>query len=403
MPEEKAGPQGGASGGSGSRAKLEWLWSQVEEAADQGDEERAREGLERLLGDPGVRGTADEDLAILHLCRIDLSTGHIGDVAERMGGFSWHGIPSPAALILAADIFLRLDWFPQARECYEGYLDSFPEDLDARRKLGLVLLMLDDDGAAERTLLAVARRERFRVAETLGYLAMLEAKAGRLEESCHLLLQARELDPSDRRIEHSLLRMEALRVRLKRKAMQPGELPFEALVPAMLTGMLELHGYSSDTARRGRELWASFCEKSEPHGRKPAIWAAALEYAVTRNGPHYSQEQLAVEYGVSASQMREHYRELCEAVDVARYQSRDLLGETSSEGSDLIGNVRSEELAELLGELSHHLGELDGSGAAVAWVMERLPDVPSETERREIEDFVSYMWERHRSRGEKQD
>ncbi|MBN1435160.1 hypothetical protein JW921_10400 [Candidatus Fermentibacterales bacterium] len=319
-------------------------------------------------------------------------------VAERMGSFSWHGIPGPAALLLAGDIYLRLDWFRQARQCYEDYIKSFPEDLDAKRKLGLVLLMLDEDALAERVLLAVARRERFRVAETLSYQAMLEAKSGRLEESCHLLLQARELDPSDKRIEQSLLRMEALRVRLKRKAMQPGEMPFEALVPAMVTGMLELHGYSGDTARRGRELWEEFCEKAEPHGRKPAIWAAAVEYAITRNVPHYSQEQLAVDYGVSASQLREHFRDLCAAVDVSRYQSRDLLADAAEEGGDLRSRVRSEELADLLGELSHHLSGMDGPGAAVGWVLERLPDV-SERERREVEDFVRYLWERHAGQG----
>ena len=364
-----------------------------------GDSDRAREGIDRLLRDPGVRGTSDEDLAVLHLCMLDLSEGIVGEVAERMGSFGWHGIPGPAALLLAGDIYLRLDWFAQARECYEEYLKSLPDDLDVRRKLGLVLLMLDEDALAERTLNSVARRERFRVAETLGYLAMLEAKSGRLEESCHLLLQARELDPSDRRIEHSLLRMEALRVRLKRKAMQPGDMPFESIVPAMLTGMLELHGYSSETARRGRELWKDFCSRTGPKGRKPSIWAAALEYAITRNGPHFSQEQLAVDYGVSASQLREHYRELCDSVDLSDYQSMDLLAETSAGGGRLRSSVRSEELAEVLGELSRHLGEMDGPGSAVAWVMDRLQDV-SESEHREVEDFIHYMWERHSSGGD---
>lgn len=342
-----------------------------------------------------MKSTADEDLAILYLCRIDLSAGNVKDVAEQIGSFTWHGIPGDAALLLAADIYLRLDWFTQAHQCLEDYLKSFPEDLDAKRKFGLVKLMLDENRSAERILQAVARRERYKVPETLSYIAMLEAKAGRLEESCHLLLQARELAPSDKRIEHSLLRIEAMRVRLKRHAMNPGELPFQAMVEAMLTGMLSLHGYNEETSRLGRKLWEDFCGKGErPHGRKPAIWAAAVEYAVTRNGLHYSQDQLAVEYGVSSSQLREHYLEICKKVKISEYQIRDLLTQTSEEGNSLYSLVRGEELAGLLSELGNKFSDFDGPGKAVDWILERMNKV-TESERREIEDFVRYLWEKH--------
>jgi transcription initiation factor TFIIIB Brf1 subunit/transcription initiation factor TFIIB len=67
---------------------------------------------------------------------------------------------------------------------------------------------------------------------------------------------------------------------------------------------------------RRRRCGNHFCALGKPSGRKPEIWAAALEYAVTRNGPHFTQEQLAEEYGVSSTRMGEHYRLLAATVDL---------------------------------------------------------------------------------------
>jgi len=374
-----------------STDKIAWLWKQVELAREDGDPERAREGLERLLADPAVRDTADEDLAVLNICQLELDEGRSQDVARRMDGFTWHGLPGPAALLLGAEIFLRLEWFDRARESLEEYLRVFPEDLDARRKLGLVLLMMHEDDEAERLLLAVARREKHNVPATLTYLAMLEAKNGRLEESLHLLLKARDLAPSDTHIEHTLLRIEALRVSLKRRVMTRDELPMEDVVAGMVSGMLDLHGYSGEKASQARRIWHDFCEGGPPGGRKPAIWAAALEYAVTRSGPHFTQDQLASEYGVSASQLREHFHELSAGLDLTEYTASDLLAETEKEGSSLSRMVRREELAEVLAGVTHRFNEFDGPGEAVSWVFDRV--VPrSEAERREIEEFIGFLW-----------
>jgi tetratricopeptide (TPR) repeat protein len=374
-------------------AKVAWLWKQVEQARDSGDAEAARESLTRLLADPAVHGTPDEDLAMLHLSQMELEEGRVTEVARRMGDFRWNARPGPAALLLAADVYLKLDWFEQSLGALDRYLREIPDDLDARRKKGLVLLMLDRDDEAERALLAVARRERYRVPATLAYLAMLEAKNDRLEESLHLLMQARDLAPFDRRIEHTLLRVEALRVRLRRRALSSEGLPLEDVVGGMVSGMMELHGYTEERARYARDVWNHFCALQTPTGRKPAIWAAALEYAVTRNGPHLSQEELAEEYGVSVSQLREHYKTLSSSVDLRA--SGDLLAEAASQGSALSSLVRREELAEVLAGAVRRLSDFDTEAEAVAWVFDRM-DPAGEEERREVEDFLRFIWNRRR-------
>ncbi len=382
-------------GSEASRGKIQWLWKETESARDRRDPDGEREGLERLLADPDVRGTSDEDLAILSLSRLDLVEGGARDAAVRMSSFQWHGLPSAAALLLSADVFLRLDWFDQARVSLEEYLKERPEDLDAKRKLGLSLLLLDRDAEAERALLSVARREQNGVPATLAYLALLEAKRGRLDESLHLLIQARDLAPFDSRIEHTLLRIEALRVSTKRRAMTRDDAPMGArdLVPAMAAGMMQLHGYGKELAEKARALWEAFLSStgSEPAGRKPAIWAAALEYAVTMNGPHYTQEELAADYGVSESRLEKRFSEISRAVDLDSFNRMDLLARTAGEGRDLLLSIKSSELSDVLASLAACMGQFESPADAVSWVLARFSP-QGEQERSEIEEFVGWMW-----------
>jgi len=373
--------------------KIDWLWKQVQKAREDNNNEVVRESLERLLADTSIRNTSDEDLAILNLSQLDIEEGRSREAALRLSDFKWHGVPGPAGLLLISDAYLKLEWFDQAREALEDYLKLIPEDLDARRKLGLVHLMLNNDEEAQRILLATARREKHRVPSTLTYLAMLEAKAGRIEESLHLLLQAKELAPLDEKIEHTLLRIESLRVSLKRKALHRENIPIEDLVAGMVSGMLELHGYSREKSKQALSVWNRFCHASVPHGRKPAIWAAALEYAVTRYGPHFSQKQLAEEYGVSASRLGEHYHLLIEEVDIDSLINVDLLGETEREGHGLHSLVRREEMAEVISAIAGRLDEFESPGEICSWVFDRIKPL-NETEQREIEDFISYLWKR---------
>ncbi|MDM7992411.1 MAG: hypothetical protein QUS11_03785 [Candidatus Fermentibacter sp.] len=385
-----------------SLGKIRWLWKEIEGARDRGDPEGEREGLERLLADPAVKATPDEDLAILSVSRLDLIEGRARDAAQRMAGFQWHGVPGPASLLLASDVFLRLDWFDPARECLEEYAKSCPEDLDARRKLGLSLLLLDRDPEAERALLAVARREQNSVPATLAYLALLEAKRGRLEESLHLLIQARDLAPFDSRIEHTLLRIEALRVSTKRRVMsvQDPAAGDRDMVPGMAAGMMQVHGYGRDLAEKARALWDAFLESrgSAPAGRKPAIWAAALEYAVTMNGPHYTQEELAAEYGVSESRLKQRFGELSRAVDLEAFNRADLLARTASEGRDLLLRVKSSGLSDVLASLAARLGDFSSPADAVEWVLSRSTP-QTDSERAELEEFVAWMWKGRTRRG----
>jgi tetratricopeptide (TPR) repeat protein len=374
--------------------KISWLWSQVEDARRNRDPEQAREGLERLLASQEIRGAPDHDLALLYLSQLEMEEGLVAEAARRLQGFQWHGIPGPAALLLAADLFMRLDWYDNSMEALESYLQHYPQDTDALRKKGLLLLMRNRDAEAERTLNSVARREKFRIPSTLSYLAMLEAKRGNLEESLHLLLQARGLAPFDERIEHTLLRIEALRVRLRRSVIEREEIPLESAVPGMAAGMLGLHGYSRDKARKAAAVWNHFCALEKPSGRKPEIWAAALEYAVTRNGPHFTQEQLAEEYGVSSTRMGEHYRLLAATVDLDAPE--DPLDEAAREGETLSLETRREEMADVLAGLAGRLASFSEPGDAVEWVHRQLPAL-DEPQRREVEDFVAYIWRKRRN------
>lgn len=373
--------------------KIEWLWQQIEKARQENDLEVVRECLDRLLADPSVKNTSDEDLAVLHLSHLDIEEGKSRQAALRLTDFKWNGVPGPAGLLLLSDVYLKLEWFDQARAALEEYLNLIPEDLDARRKLGLVHLMLNNDETAQRMLLATARREKYRVPATLTYLAMLEAKSGRIEESLHLLLQAKELAPFDEKIEHTLLRIESLRVSLKRKALRRSDLPMKDLIAGMVAGMLELHGYSRNKTEQAMEVWNRFCSVSEPSGRKPAIWAAALEYTVTRNGPHFTQKQLADEYGVSTTQLADHYHAIADQLDLDLILDSDLLGEVEKAGSGLRDLVRREEMADVIASVAGRLSEFEGPGEVCSWVFQRIEPM-NETERREIEDFLSYMWKK---------
>ena len=370
--------------------KISWLWTQVEEARASRDTEKARESLERLLEDSSVKGTPDENLAALEISRLDMESGRLNEAAKRLANFKWAGIPGPAAMLLGADVFMKLDRFEMSLDALESYLKQYPRDIDAQRKKGLILLMLHRDQDAERILLSVARREKYRVPSTLTYLALLEAKANRLEESLHLLLQARELAPFDEKIEHSLLRIEALRVQMRRSAVESTKLPLEDVVPGMTAGMLGLHGYSPNRARIASEAWKKFCAVNTPAGRKPETWAAALEYAVTREGPHHTQEQLAAEYGVSVTQLRDHYQVIRDSVDLP---SANLLEEVAEEGSDLLREARKEEIAAVLAELGSENGKFRSAAEEASWVFERVSPV-DDKQRREMEEFVAYIWRR---------
>jgi tetratricopeptide (TPR) repeat protein len=183
--------------GEEQSGKVSWLWSQVEDARKSRDTERAREGLERLLASQEIRGTPDQDLALLYLSQLEMEEGAgCRKPPDGCRTSSGTGFPVLRRCCWRRTSLHETGLVRQLMEALESYLQHYPQDTDALRKKGLLLLMQNRDAEAERTLTSVARREKFRVPSTLSYLAMLEAKRGNLEESLHLLLQARGLAPS---------------------------------------------------------------------------------------------------------------------------------------------------------------------------------------------------------------
>ena len=134
-------------------------------------------------------------------------------------------------------------------------------------------------------------------------------------------------------------------------ASEPEELPDSDLTPALgrVLSMLEAYGEPpagpsvqdgpsdradradrADQSARGahssddfaaqylklaRSLWVDFCAQRQPRVQKPAVYAAAVEYTLSKLASRsLTQAQLARRYGVTARAIAARYEEICEAL-----------------------------------------------------------------------------------------
>jgi transcription initiation factor TFIIIB Brf1 subunit/transcription initiation factor TFIIB len=88
--------------------------------------------------------------------------------------------------------------------------------------------------------------------------------------------------------------------------------------------MLEAYGEAPTDAadpsqylQLARSLWVDFCAQRQPRVQKPAVYAAAVEYTLSRLANRsITQAQLARRYGVTARAIAARHEEICQALAI---------------------------------------------------------------------------------------
>jgi Flp pilus assembly protein TadD len=96
------------------------------------------------------------------------------------------------------------------------------------------------------------------------------------------------------------------------------------LTPALgrVLSMLEAYGEAPGSGgdpkqylQLARSLWVDFCAQRQPRVQKPAVYAAAVEYTLSRLASRsLTQAQLARRYGVTARAIAARYEEICQTL-----------------------------------------------------------------------------------------
>jgi DNA repair ATPase RecN len=72
---------------------------------------------------------------------------------------------------------------------------------------------------------------------------------------------------------------------------------------------------STHYMRSARSLWVDFCAQRQPRVQKPAVYAAALEYTLSKLASRtVTQAELARRYGVTARAIAARYEEIRETL-----------------------------------------------------------------------------------------
>lgn len=106
------------------------------------------------------------------------------------------------------------------------------------------------------------------------------------------------------------------------------ELPLEGYremddVEAFFVLGMDAHGYSPREVVRAVRLWQHFCQKARPSYRKPATFAAAVEYAFNLLGFYKdTQETIADYYGVSTSSLSANFAQIRDQLRLTAFDPR---------------------------------------------------------------------------------
>ena len=195
-----------------------------------------------------------------------------------------------------------------AATSYRRALQLAPSTACYHHNLGHLLdVALEQPRVAEPHL-----RQAFRLEpeqdEILASLAHCLAHQSKLDEAYELACEAMELAP-----EHPGHRR--LATWIERGASMPFE-HFGADVPSRLTEVSQLFesqmadaGFSADQVDQARALWRDFRQLYPVRLRKPAVYAAAVEYAIAkihrRRG--LTQAMIARRYGIAAKTLSSRY------------------------------------------------------------------------------------------------
>ncbi len=94
-------------------------------------------------------------------------------------------------------------------------------------------------------------------------------------------------------------------------------------VETILVLGMDAHGYSPREVVRGVRLWRDFRRQARPVYRRPAIYAAAVDYVVNLLGMYgESQGSIANYYGVSPSSLSSRFREVRDCLQLVHADAR---------------------------------------------------------------------------------
>ncbi|MEM9067812.1 MAG: hypothetical protein AAGE52_04875 [Myxococcota bacterium] len=216
--------------------------------------------------------------------------------------------------------------FRSAVASYQKALQAAPDTAWYLHNLGHLLdVALDSPSQADAPLTRAYELEPEHD-EILASLAHCRARVGKLEDALRLAREALALAP--RNVDHGRL-VQWIEAGAppgwpEPRAQAPSEPEtFEDAVEATFVKKMSAHEFSDADIRIAKRLWGDFTRTSDVSGRKPEIFASAVEYAVAQTlGRGLTQAKVAERYGISANSLAGRYGELRRALDLTHADPR---------------------------------------------------------------------------------
>ncbi|GAW92059.1 antitoxin Xre/MbcA/ParS toxin-binding domain-containing protein [Calderihabitans maritimus] len=102
------------------------------------------------------------------------------------------------------------------------------------------------------------------------------------------------------------------------------EKPAYRRVALLIQDKMEEDGYTPEQIGNALKLWYDFTKQKEPRFRKPAVWAATVEYSIARLEymKEVTQQYLAGKYAISPNTISANYRQIYEALSISGFDAR---------------------------------------------------------------------------------
>lgn len=152
--------------------------------------------------------------------------------------------------------------------------------------------------------------------EVLASLASCLGRLGHLAEAETLIERAIAAAPSKRAHRTTLAWIEGLLGKSKAKPKKPPAR--DDAVRSRLDESMKDVGYSATERAAAARLWADYVADKQPRVVKPAVFAAAVEYAIAlvHDKPGTTQAAVARRYGVTPSSLGTRYSEIRSALEL---------------------------------------------------------------------------------------
>ena len=212
--------------------------------------------------------------------------------------------------------------FRSAVQSYRQALRRSPKNPWYHHNLGHLLDVGLGNAEAALEHLRIAHRIETQEDEITASLAHCLARLGRLEEALQMVLEALRSAPGNAAhlallewIEQGAPAGKIQRGHLAAghgRAAERGKRDPEQQVPRLLEDGMARAGHSPERLRRAYALWTDYSGRCELRGCKPAVLAAAVEYALAQvdNVQGVTQAELARRYGVAPGSISNRYGEI---------------------------------------------------------------------------------------------